>query len=140
MPTPGRLQAHGILFLRQAPYVAREPGTGQFVLALNLLEKWTSPAGHPCSQAITAWWHGPAAESFHRLHAPELKPGCPLDVVLDSLHTQPGTGGATTLSGAIYACTLAPRAAPRPAPDAAQATAPATDSIAPQPATAQAAA
>lgn len=145
MPTPGRLQAHGILFLRKPAYVAREAGTGDFVLVLCLREKWVSRAGHECAQNVDAFWRGPAAESFHRLCGHELKPGCPLEITLGSISKS--NAPDCDFTGPVYACTLAPRAAPRPAPapDAAHAAtdaapASATNSIAPQPATAQAAA
>lgn len=150
MTTPGRLYAHGILFLRSAMYTAVRPD-GSFALCLQLTERWRTP-GAPAdsTQRVDAWWHGPAAESFYRAWQ-HLRPGAALQVTLEAVRAISTADNSVQLAATVYACSIAPArwpaandAPPPPpaqavAPEPAQEAQPATDSIAPQPATARAA-
>lgn len=135
MIKPGELRAHGILFLRARPYFARTSGGEQQVI-LRLLERRATGTTN-----LTAVWTGPAADSFVAQHGDTLKPGCALELTLTRMRVHDNE-----LHGVIYAASHAPArweahaandSAPAPAPADAPDT-PATDSIAPQPATARA--
>lgn len=131
MTKPGELRAHGILFLRARPYLARTSGGEQQVI-LPLLERRATGTTN-----LTAVWTGPAADSFVTQHGDALKAGTALEITLTRLRVHDNE-----LHGVIYTATLAPArwaahaandATPTPPPAAA-----ATDSIAAQPAAARA--